>query len=146
MKNLKGLGETIMALEKIGVGLDTEKLRAQIRQEAQPIIDTARSLAPMGEGDIRNSIGFITNQDSKFKYTVLIAPRMEMENAYKAIWFEFGISPRFTKNGSFRGAIQAKPFMRPAFDMHKTRIAEAITENIKKDVVELAKKYNITTK
>jgi hypothetical protein len=30
--------------------------------------------------------------------------------------------------------------------MHKTRIAEAITENIRKDVVELAKKYNITTK
>jgi HK97 gp10 family phage protein len=146
MKHLQGLAETINALEQIGVQLDTEKLRADIRKEAQPIIDTAKSLAPMGNGDIRNSIGFVSKNDARYKYTVLIAPRVEMENAYKAIWIEFGTSPRFTKKGAYRGEVQARPFMRPAFDMHKTKIAENINENIRKNIVELAKKYNIQTK
>jgi hypothetical protein len=36
--------------------------------------------------------------------------------------------------------------MRPAFDMHKNRIAEAINENIRKRIIDLAKKHNISTK
>lgn len=147
MKNIQGLAETIDALQKIGVEIDTEKLRSDIRTISQPIIDTAKSLAPHNSGQLASSIGFISNSDAKYKYTVMIAPNLRSEHGYLALWYEFGgKSERFTKSGAYRGRIPMKPFMRPAFDMHKNRIAQSINENIKKRIIDLAKKHNISTK
>jgi HK97 gp10 family phage protein len=148
MKNqVQGLAETIDALQKIGVEIDTEELRADIRELARPVIDTAKSLAPHDSGQLASSIGFITNSDAKYKYTVMIAPNLRSEHGYLALWYEFGgQSERFTKSGAHRGRIPMQPFMRPAFDMHKNRISEAINENIRKRIIDLAKKHNISTK
>lgn len=147
MNNIQGLAQTIDALHKIGVEIDTEKLRADIRTIARPIIDTAKSLAPHDSGDLASSIGFISNSDDKYKYTVMIAPNLRSEHGYLALWYEFGgKAERFTKSGAHRGRIPMHPFMRPAFDMHKNRIAESINENIRKRIIDLAKKHNIQTK
>jgi len=91
MKNqVQGLAETIDALQKIGVEIDTEKLRADIRELARPVIDTAKSLAPHDSGQLASSIGFISNSDAKYKYTVMIAPNLRSEHGYLALWYEFG--------------------------------------------------------
>jgi HK97 gp10 family phage protein len=147
MKRIEGLAQTINALQKIGVEIDTEKLRTDIRTLAQPVVDSAKSLAPHDSGQLASSIGFISNSDAKYKYTVMIAPNLRSEHGYLALWYEFGgKAERFTKSGAHRGRIPMHPFMRPAFDMHKNRIAEAINENIRKRIIDLAKKHNISTK
>ncbi len=56
------------------------QLQDTLKKEGQRVIDDAKALAPVESGDMRDSIGFITSKDSKFKNTVLIGLRKNYFN------------------------------------------------------------------
>jgi len=54
--NITGMAEVINSLQAMGKNIKTPKLQKVIRQSSQRIINTARTLAPVNTGDLRDSI------------------------------------------------------------------------------------------
>ena len=126
---ITGLQEVLKALTEAGKAITDQEVKKIVRDEAKAIINTAQSRAP--SQDIKESIGFIERNENKFTKTVLIGPRYY--GGYRgqlSHTFEFGTRQRFTKDGQDRGFIEARPFMRPALDQHKTNIVTNVPERI----------------
>jgi HK97 gp10 family phage protein len=126
---ITGLQEVLKALSEAGKAITDLEVKKIVRDEAQAIINTAQSKAP--SQDIRESIGFIERNENKFTKTVLIGPRYYGgHRGQLSHTFEYGTRQRFTKDGQDRGFIEARPFMRPALDQHKSNIVTNTTERI----------------
>jgi HK97 gp10 family phage protein len=146
--NITGMAEVINSLQAMGKNIKTPKLQKVIRQSSQRIINTARSLAPVNTGDLRDSIGFITSKDSTNLDKALIGLRREYYHAYLGVMFEFGTAERFQKNGRHTGVISksAHPFMRPALDQNANAVTEEILKGVDGILADLAKKNNLIYK
>ena len=138
-----GIEDTIKALKAVGASIDGKELQDVMRGEGRKVIATAKSLVPADSGDLRDSIGFITSKDDKFKSSVLIGTRRNYYNHYLGVMYEFGTAPRIQKNGRYTGTIEPRPFMRPALDKNKQSIVNGIFNGVSKIVSKLAKKYNL---
>lgn len=138
-----GIGETIKALESVGANIEGKELQQVMREQGSKVIATAKALAPVDTGDLRDSIGFITSKDDKFKNKVLIGTRKNYHNHYLGVMYEFGTAPRIQKNGRYTGSIEPRPFMRPAMDKNKQSIVNGVYAGISKIVGKLAKKYKL---
>lgn len=146
--NITGMAEVINSLQAMGKNIKTPKLQKVIRQSSQRIINTARTLAPVNTGDLRDSIGFITSKDSTNLDKALIGLRREYYHAYLGVMFEFGTAERFQKNGRHTGVISksAHPFMRPALDQNANAVTEEILKGVDGILADLAKKNNLIYK
>ena len=146
--NVTGMAEVINALQAMGKNIKTPRLQKVIRQSSQRIINTAKSLAPVNTGDLRDSIGFITSKDSTNLDKALIGLRREYHNAYLGVMFEYGTAERFQKNGRHTGVISkaAHPFMRPALDQNANAVTEEILKGVDGILADLAKKNNLIYK
>lgn len=132
---IEGLDKVLAALKEAGKAITDQQVKKIVRDEALPMINTAKSKAP--SHDIMESIGFIERNENKFTKTVLIGPRYY--GGYRgqlSHTFEYGTQQRFTKDGKDRGFIEARPFMRPALDQHKTNIVTNVPERIIKLAIE----------
>lgn len=144
--NVTGMAEVINALQAMGKNIKTPRLQKVIRQSSQRIINTAKSLAPVNTGDLRDSIGFITSKDSTNLDKALIGLRREYHNAYLGVMFEYGTAPRFQKNGRYTAQITPHPFMRPAVDQNANAVTEEIIKGVDGLLRDLAKKNNLIYK
>ena len=144
--NVTGMAEVINALQAMGKNIKTPRLQKVIRQSSQRIINTAKSLAPVNTGDLRDSIGFITSKDSTNLDKALIGLRREYYNAYLGVMFEYGTAPRFQKNGRYTAQITPHPFMRPAVDKNANAVTEEILKGVDGILADLAKKNNLIYK
>lgn len=144
--NVTGMAEVINALQAMGKNIKTPRLQKVIRQSSQRIINTAKSLAPVNTGDLRDSIGFITSKDSTNLDKALIGLRREYHNAYLGVMFEYGTAPRFQKNGRYTAQITPHPFMRPAVDQNANAVTEEILKGVDEILADLAKKNNLIYK
>lgn len=144
--NLTGMADVINALQAMGKNIKTQKLQKVIRNSSERIITTAKSLAPVNTGDLRDSIGFITSKDSTNLDKALIGLRREYYNAYLGVMFEYGTAPRFQKNGRYTSSITPTPFMRPALDRNANAVTEDILKGVDSILAELAKKNNLIYK
>lgn len=132
---IEGLDKVLAALKEAGKAITDQQVKKIVRDEALPMINTAKSKAP--SHDIMESIGFIERNENKFTKTVLIGPRYYGgHRGQLAHTFEYGTVERFTKDGKARGFIVAQPFMRPALDQHKTNIVTNVPERIIKLAIE----------
>lgn len=132
---IEGLDKVLAALKEAGKAITDQQVKKIVRDEALPMINTAKSKAP--SHDIMESIGFIERNENKFTKTVLIGPRYYGgHRGQLAHTFEYGTQQRFTKDGKDRGFIEARPFMRPALDQHKTNIVTNVPERIIKLAIE----------
>lgn len=136
-----GLKDVLNSLEAIGENIETEALQNRIKQEAQVIIDSAKSKVPVNTGNLRDSIGFITDKDSKYRSKVLIGLRQEYYNYYLGIFFEYATEPRITQNGAYRGVLTPRPFMRPALDQNREKVSNGVVKSVLTTVREVAKKH-----
>lgn len=143
MNKVTGIEETIKALKAVGASIEGKELQNVMRNEGRKVIATAKALAPVDSGDLRESIGFITSKDDKFKSTVLIGTRRNYYNHYLGVMYEFGTAPRIQKNGRYTGSIEPRPFMRPALDKNRESIVNGIFSGVSKIVSKLAKKYKL---
>ena len=146
--NITGMAEVINSLQAMGKNIKTPKLQKVIRQSSQRIINTARTLAPVNTGDLRDSIGFITTKDSTNLDKALIGLRREYYHAYLGVMFEFGTAERFQKNGRHTGVISksAHPFMRPALDRNAANVTDKVIKGVDSLLRDLAKKNNLIYK
>ena len=132
---ITGLQEVLKALSEAGKAITDQEVKKIVRDEAKAIINTAQSMAP--SQDIKESIGFIERNENKFTKTVLIGPRYYGgHRGQLSHTFEYGTRQRFTKDGQDRGFIEARPFMRPALDQHKSNIVTNVPERIFKLAIE----------
>lgn len=126
---IKGLDNVLKKLESVNLKLTDDEVKKIVRNESLDLISSAQSKAP--STDIKNSIGFIEKNEQKFTKTVLIGPRYYGSfRGQLAHTFEYGTAPRYTKDGYYRGYIVARPFMRPAFDQHRTKIVTNVSKRI----------------
>jgi HK97 gp10 family phage protein len=145
--NLTGMAEVIKSLEAMGANIKTPKLQDVIQKSSQRIINTAKSLAPVESGDLRDSIGFITSKDSSNLDKALIGLRREYNHAYLGVMFEYGVAPRFQTNGRYTGVFKdPKPFMRPALDQNASAVTDGIIKGVDEILRDLAKKNNLIYK
>lgn len=143
MNKVTGIEDTIKALRAVGASIEGKELQNVMRNEGRKVIATAKAMAPVDSGDLRDSIGFITSKDDKYKSTVLIGTRRNYYNHYLGVMYEFGTAPRIQKNGRYTGSIEPRPFMRPALDKNKESIVNGIFSGVSKIVSKLAKKYKL---
>lgn len=143
MNNVKGVGEVIKALEAVGANIKSQELQQMLRGESQRIVDTAKSLVPVDTGDLRESIGFITNKDDANMDKVLIGVRKSYHNYYLAPMLEYGTEPRVTKSGAYRGVLKPRPFMRPALDKNRDAVVNGVNRGVSKIVLKLAEKFKL---
>jgi len=145
---MDGLAEIISALESMGADVRSEKLQKMIKRETQCIIDTAKSLAPVDSGNMRDSIGFITRMDKQNRERVLIGLDSSYYDHYLGVMFEYGTAPRIQKlTGRYTGVIgTGKAFMRPALDQNKNKVIDGIIKGVDGILRDLAKKNNLIYK
>ena len=143
---IEGLDETIKALQKMGE-LDKKPIKDMLRKEGSKIITDAR--ARCNSMTVKKAIKFITKNEGRFPTTVLIGVDSKSVGtdtitvAPLATMLEYGSAPRWTKDGSFRGEVPARPFMRPAFEMNKSQIQDSIKKNLISIIEKQAKKNNL---
>jgi HK97 gp10 family phage protein len=144
---MDGMPEIIEALKNMGVSLETKEMQDMLKREAQPIIETARRLAPNDTGNLRQSIQFITRMDKQNRTKVLIGPHGNWYNHYLGVMFEYGTVSRIQeKTGRYTGMIEARPFMRPALDQNAGKVTDGIINGVDKILAKLAKKNNLIYK
>lgn len=155
-----GAKEIEEAIKKMAHLFTPEIIEKILTEEAKPMVETMRSLAPQKTGRLVNSIKVLDRKNSKFKYTTLVGidyrpdGKGTMTIPALASLMEYGGAFREPKRGEFKrvkigdewvtmgkgdgafASIPARPFIRPGYDMHKGRIAE----NIVKKLYELTQK------
>ena len=144
---MDGMPEIVEALKRMGVDLESKEMQDMLKREAQPIIDTARRLAPSDTGNLRQSIQFITRMDKQNRTKVLIGPHSDWYNHYLGVMFEYGTVARIQgKTGRYTGIIEPRPFMRPALDQNAGKVTDGIINGVDKILAKLAKKNNLIYK
>ena len=99
-----------------------------VRQEAKVIVASARARVPVDSGLLRSQIGFIRKNDARFPTKALIGVNYRGEgkkrgtSAYYAHIVEYG-------GKTIRRT--ARPFMAPAFEMHRARVSANIIKRVR---------------
>jgi HK97 gp10 family phage protein len=105
---------------------------------AQPFIERAKLLAPLGEtGNLTKSVGIEKQNDSQG--TVLAGVRRGRFGGNHGHLVEYGTVRRATKKGANRGRMPAKPFTEPAFNQTKEQVERIISYQLSKKIVDYIK-------
>lgn len=150
MKNIKvkGLAELQTFLDQLPAKMEANVLRGALRAGAKPILEAAKSAAPVGEpsetnrkryklyaGALRDSIrisGRIDKRNGKVTASVKAGGKTKSgADVFYAHMVEFGTKPHIIGDGTHPG-VQARPFMRPALDAQSGAAIVAVGEYIKK--------------
>lgn len=131
--NVQGLAEVEKALDNLGKSVGKSVLRRSLRKAAAPMRDRAKELAPVDDGELRDSIivGGMLNKSQRSKHRKLTADERSAVELFVGPSYklgaggrhghlvEFGTAPHIV-GGLFAGAqhpgTAPQPFMRPAFD------------------------------
>lgn len=115
-------------LERLERAMDEDRLRAALRQGAQPIVDEAKRLVHVDTGRLRDSIMAVDDRDGRLYgklngadgVSVYVGPVGSDEDGdvYYAKFQEFGTV-----------IMRANPFMRPAIAAKRSE-AEALVQSI----------------
>jgi HK97 gp10 family phage protein len=151
-KNLRFQG-----IEELGQILDglagDKKLSGQVVRKilnkgAKPIIAEAQRLVPVGEGDLKKSIGAIAGRGQGKGEQVYVGPRRGGRfKGFVGHLIEYGTAPHLIKAKAEGGLLHllgnrfatevqhpgtaARPFMRPAFDTKKDEAIDIIKAECK---------------
>jgi HK97 gp10 family phage protein len=118
--SITGLESLEKALENAGPKLAKAALRKGLKAAAQPLIDAAKSAAPVmtegtpqrRPGELRDSIGLVTKLSSREENgTAHIGPMYDKKHGSDSP----GVWGKFVEFGSIHNP-QPNPFMRRAFD------------------------------
>ena len=134
---LDGLSEVEAVMTGLGKSMSNAVMRRTAKKVLTPMIETARSIveaqsSDTGDGGLAKSLAVTTKlskrqakearRESK-SYSETYAGAAALPQAHL---LEFGTGERFHKNGKSVGSMKAEPFMRPAWDQHKSGMADAV--------------------
>jgi len=146
-----GARELEAALRELGQDrLIRRTMRRALLKAAKPAAATAQRLAPGG-------VYSTGRMASKIKASTTLARRQRRGGHYRYdpntayVWIgsspkgpgvltEFGTGPRYTKEGAYRGAAPAQPFLRPAWEQHKYQILNDFSRELWVEVEKSAKR------
>jgi hypothetical protein len=137
LSKLKNLDKYAAAFKNMGT-LPIKDVKALTVAGASTILVSAKRKCT--SSTVRNALGFITKNDSKYPTTTLIGIRNEFKGnkggsktltvpAHAAI-LEYGTTERITKDGSSRGAVLPRPFWRNSIDENKDKIFNQIKSGL----------------
>jgi len=118
--DLSGFGEAIDNIRKVNAVVDDEEMTDSSLKAMQPIADTAKDLAPVLSGELRDSIIVSTIAIGATELTgggVFVGPLASV--AIHAVFIEFG-----TVN------TRAQPFMAPAVDANEDLVFDLLGKDM----------------
>lgn len=158
--NTRGFAELELKLMKLKEVQQRRALASAGRYAMEPVAETARSLAPVDEGNLRDSIRIRAKARSTMGKMVLSkalrglssGPDVEIGilmsrrkltgeidigdgNIQKITMYEAGWRWHFAEFGTAHHA--AHPFLRPAFDMHGVKILDRLGERLRANLAKL---------
>ena len=101
---LDGLDDALRNLRNVEQSVKSDNLQEDALQAVEPIAEDARSLAPVGEGDLRNSIQPAIFEDGTVGVEI---------GDWKGHFFEFGTVK-----------MRATPMLAPAFDANESLVLD----------------------
>lgn len=127
-----------------------KRVREAMEQSANEVVSAMRALAPVDQGDLRDSIGWtwgdapagsisLARSSTKTSDGLRITIYAGGGDAYYARFVEFGTREHIA-GGKFAGAtipaIPAQPFFYPGWRLMKKRVKGRVSRNIKKALKE----------
>ena len=134
IEGLKGLEDQLIELEKFSGRTNTGKnaVRRGMRKAMKLIEDKAKALAPVEEGDLRDSIKTKSEKAKRRRGSV----RFQRQTGISLL-----TGPTTLKGGSYGyfqefGTVHAppQPFMRPAADSEGGKVIEIVGEELRKAI------------
>lgn len=136
---IDGLSELQTALRELPDATAKNVIRRVLKKAGQPIADRARELAPVDEGDLRDSIKVGTRLSGNQRRKHRKAQKDDVEMFVGA-----GPHPQAHLQEFGTSKFPPQPFMRPAWDQHKRAALNGIKEDlwteIRKAAARLARK------
>jgi len=136
---MEGTDELIKKFIALGKSLDGKELTAVMRNAAAPMLGAARGRVPSDSGLLRSQIGFVGANQSRYPGTVIIGVNYRFKGAKR------GTSAFYAHIVEYGGKTISRaprPFMQPAFEIHKDRAVDTI----KKGLIRLITKATNNTK
>lgn len=126
------------ALSELKKSTGKSVLRRVITDALKPVAETARRLAPVDEGDLRDSIVVSTTLNKSAKRN---APRLARGERSTGMTVYAGTGNRNAVPREF-GTIRspAHPFMRPAWDRGKEGVLTHIQDNLGSEIMKAAER------
>jgi HK97 gp10 family phage protein len=118
---VQGMSELLRKLRELPKALENRIVNEALEAGAQPILDTAKALAPVDTGLLRESLKVVTAPVRKNSHLVRVGTE---EGDYKGDAFYAA----FHELGTTK--MPARPYLRPAFDQNVNRAIEIISSEI----------------
>lgn len=134
--SMAGWKELDKAMAKLAPSMQVSTLRKALKRSAQPVIDEAKRLVPVDDGDLRESITMNTRlknrrdarQDRSESAVIMYLGTSTPLGSHGHL-LEFG-----TKNHP------AQPFLRPAWEKHKKKVLDNIQAELWNELRKTAKR------
>lgn len=138
-----GIPELDAKLRTIEQRLAKKIYRRSVRKAAKPVLDTARSLAPVESGDLKRSLkirAMKRSRRNKHQVGVQVVTGKEWfkGDQFYAAFIEFG-APGHKFFGKGEAPLEPKPFLRPAADANKSKVADVFRAEMRRELEEAAR-------
>lgn len=137
MVSVDGAKELAEIFDELPKSLTDAVIKSAAKKALQPVAELAKATVVRDDGDLANSIAISTTLSKRQKrmfrqkgeVAVYAGPSYPKGAAGHLI--EFGTGPRYHKTtGKYVGVVQARPFMRPAWDSLSGKVLEVMRTEI----------------
>lgn len=115
---LHGIDDAMEAVRNVGGVMTNERMTPLAMEALQPVLDTARELAPVHTGKLRDNIVISDELRPTSR------KRNEEGTVYVGILADHAYHARFVEFGTVH--MQAQPFLGPAFEQHRDQIIDIL--------------------
>lgn len=113
---LSGIDQAVRAVRNIGQAVTDETISSEAMKALEPVAETARSLAPVRSGELRDSI-VISDM-------LRDGPERKGRAVYVGVLAGKALHAGFVELGTVN--MQAEPFLTPAFEQHRELIIDIL--------------------
>lgn len=138
---IEGLRELDEALGELTKATARNVLRRVGLKALQPVADTARSLAPVDDGHLRDSIGVGTRLTRR--QAALHRKALRSGTSQSSFWEGFagaGGLPQAITQEFGTVSHPPQPFMRPAYDANKNQMLEIVKRDLGEEIQKAAQR------
>jgi HK97 gp10 family phage protein len=128
--SIEGGRELDRALKKLPRALARKIIRQSLREAARPIVEEAKSRAPVLTGQMRDSLRVRAGKRRKGQASMAVQTKDGdyAGDTFYAAFYEYGTSRQ-----------PARPFMRPAFDARVHEAVRIVSDALRRRITEAAK-------